>query len=57
MPYVRDLLNIKSKEIHKISPDETVYDALKLMSEKEIGALIVTNSLPEGFLREINVFE
>jgi CBS domain-containing protein len=41
MPHVRDLLNRKGKEIHKISPDDTVYDALKLMSEKEIGALIV----------------
>lgn len=41
MPHVRDLLNNKSKEIQKISPDLTVYEALKLMSEKEIGALIV----------------
>jgi len=41
MPHVRDLLNNKSKEIQKISPDSTVYEALKLMSEKEIGALIV----------------
>jgi CBS domain-containing protein len=41
MPHVSDLLNIKSKEIHSVSPDDTVLDALKLMSEKEIGALIV----------------
>ncbi len=31
----------KSKETHTVTPDATVYDALKLMSEKEIGALIV----------------
>jgi CBS domain-containing protein len=41
MPHVSDLLNIKSKEIHSVSPDDTVLDALKLMREKEIGALIV----------------
>jgi CBS domain-containing protein len=41
MTYVKDLLKSKSKEIQAVSPDTTVYDALKLMSEKEIGALIV----------------
>jgi len=41
MTYVRDILNSKSREIHSISADATVYDALKMMSEKEIGALIV----------------
>jgi len=41
MTYVRDILNGKSKEVHSISADATVYDALKLMSEKGIGALIV----------------
>lgn len=41
MTYVRDLMNSKSKEIHSISADATVYEALTLMSEKEIGALIV----------------
>lgn len=41
MTYVRDLLKNKGKETHSVTPDATVYDALKLMSEKEIGALIV----------------
>lgn len=41
MTYVRDILNSKSREIHSISSDATVYDALKMMSEKEIGALVV----------------
>jgi len=41
MSTVRDILNAKQKEIHSISSGATVYDALKLMSEKEIGALIV----------------
>ncbi|HPC03797.1 MAG TPA: CBS domain-containing protein [Syntrophales bacterium] len=42
MTYVRDILNGKSSEVHSISADATVYEALKLMSEKEIGALVVT---------------
>ncbi len=41
MTYVRDILNGKSKEVHSISPDATVYEALKEMSDREIGALIV----------------
>ena len=31
----------KGHEVHSVSPDTTVYDALKLMAEKEIGALVV----------------
>ena len=35
------ILNQKSGDIWSISPDETVYDAIKLMAEKNIGALLV----------------
>jgi CBS domain-containing protein len=38
---VKDLLNIKGYEVHSVSPDATIYDALKLMSEQEIGAVVV----------------
>ena len=38
---VRDLLDAKGHDVYTISPDAKVYDALKLMSEKEIGALVV----------------
>lgn len=41
MAYIRDVLNAKDKTVHTISPDATVFDALNLMSEKGIGALIV----------------
>ncbi len=41
MNSVRAILNAKDKTVHAITPDSTVYDALKLMSDKEIGALIV----------------
>jgi len=38
---MKDLLNSKSKELWSILPDATVFEALKLMAEKEIGALMV----------------
>ena len=38
---VKDLLKSKGRDVYSITPDATVYDALKLMAEKEVGALIV----------------
>lgn len=38
---VTQLLNKKGKEIHTISPEATVFDAIKLMSELGVGALLV----------------
>ena len=35
------ILNQKSGDIWTVSPDETVYDAIKLMAEKNVGALLV----------------
>ncbi|MBA2411651.1 MAG: CBS domain-containing protein [Burkholderiaceae bacterium] len=35
------ILNQKSGEIWSISPDATVYDAIAMMAEKNIGALVV----------------
>jgi hypothetical protein len=39
MPRARDLLKSKTKEVWSISPKSTVFDALKIMGEREIGAL------------------
>ena len=41
MQTARDLLKSKTKEVWSISPKATVFDALKLMAEKKIGALMV----------------
>jgi CBS domain-containing protein len=41
MQRVRDLLKSKTKEVWSISPKSTVFEALKVMGEKEIGALMV----------------
>jgi len=38
---VKKLLDEKGHDVCSISPDAAVYDALKLMAEKEIGALVV----------------
>ena len=38
---VKDLLDSKGSEVHSITPGATVYNALKIMAEKEIGALVV----------------
>ena len=42
---VRDILRDKGTTVYSISPDDTVYDALKIMAEKNIGSLVV---LKEG---------
>jgi CBS domain-containing protein len=39
--WVKNLLDKKGHDVYTISPDATVYDALQLMAEKEIGALVV----------------
>lgn len=37
------LLEAKGCNVFKVSPDNSVYEAVKLMSEKHIGALLVMN--------------
>jgi len=41
MVRMSDLLKRKSKQLWSILPDASVFEALKLMAEKEIGALMV----------------
>jgi CBS domain-containing protein len=43
MKSVKEVLKAKAKEVWSILPYATVYDALKLMGEKQIGALMVMN--------------
>ena len=44
MKTVGQLLNAKGRLVWTIAPDATVYDALELMAEKEIGALVVVQA-------------
>jgi CBS domain-containing protein len=41
MRSVRQLLQAKAPEIHSIGPDAAVVDAIRLMAERHIGALLV----------------
>ena len=41
MRFAKDILDSKGYEVWSIDPDSTVLDALKLMSEKEVGAIVV----------------
>ncbi len=40
---VRAILNTKGRAIWAVAPDATVYDALSLMAEKDVGALVVVS--------------
>ena len=44
MTTVKQLLQAKEPDIWTIAPDVSVYDALKLMAEKNIGALLVLDA-------------
>jgi CBS domain-containing protein len=39
---IREILNYKGKHVWCVSPEATVFDAIQLMSDKNIGALLVT---------------
>ena len=41
MKTINQLLQAKGREIHTIAPDARVFDALKLMADKNVGALVV----------------
>jgi CBS domain-containing protein len=41
MTYVSQLLKTKGRDVWSVTPDTPVYDALKLMADKNIGALLV----------------
>ncbi len=43
MRTVRDLLNVKGRQIHAIAPEASVFDALKLMADRNIGAVLVVD--------------
>jgi CBS domain-containing protein len=44
MHTVRQLLETKSPDVHAIGPDSPVIDAIRLMAERRIGALLVMES-------------
>jgi CBS domain-containing protein len=43
MTTVRELLNAKGRQIHSIAPEASVFDALELMADRNIGAVLVVD--------------
>jgi CBS domain-containing protein len=41
MKRVQDLLKAKGSDVYSVRPDSSVYDALELMAERNIGAVLV----------------
>ena len=41
MKTVREILQDKGSQVWSVRPDTTVYDALQVMADKDIGALLV----------------
>ena len=41
MQYVDDVLNVKGRAVYTATPTTTVFEALELMADKEVGALVV----------------
>jgi CBS domain-containing protein len=53
MKCVRDILRLKGTQVWSISPNATIFSALQLMEEKEIGALLVMDGeTPVGIMSE-----
>lgn len=44
MKTIRQLLEAKGNRIYTVGPEARVFDALKLMAEREVGALLVTEN-------------
>ena len=44
MKTVKDLLKGKGYDIWSVAPDDSVYDALKLMADKNVGAVLVISA-------------
>lgn len=44
MKRVRDILAVKGRDVWSVEPDTSVYDAIKLMADKGIGALLVIHN-------------
>lgn len=41
MRFVSEILRAKGREVWSVAPDTSVYDALKRMADKDVGALVV----------------
>jgi CBS-domain-containing membrane protein len=44
MTAVRYILDRKGHQVWSVHPDDTVYDAIKMMADKDVGALVVLDA-------------
>ena len=44
MTAVRHILDHKGHQVWSVHPDDTVYDAIKMMADKDVGALVVLDA-------------
>ena len=44
MKFVKDVLNEKGHDIWSIGPDASVFEAIEMMAQKEVGALLVLDA-------------
>ncbi len=53
MRTVREIISGKGNDVYSVSPDDTIFNALKLMAEKKIGAvLVIENGEIAGIMSE-----
>jgi len=54
MVYVRDILRKKGSDVRSVSPQATVFEALEVMAEHNVGAVLVLDEgkLAGFFLKE-----
>lgn len=53
MSTVKEVLDLKGHEVESIDPDDSVYNAIKRMSDRNIGALmVVERGKPVGLISE-----
>lgn len=53
MATVNNLLRQKGREVHTVSPDDSVFDAIRQMAEKDVGSLVVIEGgRPVGIFTE-----
>ena len=53
MQTVRNILKHKGRQIYSVEPDETVYNAISIMANREVGALLVMQDQhPVGIISE-----
>jgi CBS domain-containing protein len=44
MTAVRHILDHKGHQVWSVHPGDTVYDAIKMMADKDVGALVVLDA-------------